>query len=174
MARRLAVVISHAPGLRGTPSAGHCSSAATSASCASSSATPTSRTSLVSPAMSRARLDPPGSLDRAVGVSGHGPRLPHRAIRRNSAHAARGFAHARGFALEPNPRLPGCADQFPVTFARRFSTASCCSAVKFSPKSSAWKTRRISMLVCAPTPGRWIGQRLNHSRHSSSDFISTR
>ena len=38
IARRLAVVISHAPGLSGMPDAGHCSSAATSASCASSSA----------------------------------------------------------------------------------------------------------------------------------------
>jgi hypothetical protein len=36
--------MSHAAGLSGTPSRGHCSNAATSASCASSSATPTSRT----------------------------------------------------------------------------------------------------------------------------------
>jgi hypothetical protein len=43
-AARLAMVISQAPGLRGTPSAGHCSSAATSASWASSSATSRSRT----------------------------------------------------------------------------------------------------------------------------------
>ena len=52
IARRLAVAISHAPGFRGMPVAGHCSSAATSASCASSSASPTSRTMRASPAMS--------------------------------------------------------------------------------------------------------------------------
>ena len=40
MARRLAVAMSQAPGLSGTPDCGHCSSAATSASCASSSAMP--------------------------------------------------------------------------------------------------------------------------------------
>src|SRR3712207_3551072 len=45
--------MSQAPGLSGTPDCGHCSSAATSASCARSSATPTSRVSRVSPAMSR-------------------------------------------------------------------------------------------------------------------------
>ena len=43
MARRFAVVISHATGLSGTPVAGHCSSAATRASCARSSARLTSR-----------------------------------------------------------------------------------------------------------------------------------
>ena len=42
-ARRLAVVVSQAPGLCGTPSRGQCSSAATSASAAHSSAMPTSR-----------------------------------------------------------------------------------------------------------------------------------
>src|SRR5580704_17375005 len=54
MPRRLAVAISHAPGLSGIPDAGHCSSAATSASWARSSATATSRTMRVSPAISRA------------------------------------------------------------------------------------------------------------------------
>ena len=43
-ARLIAVVMSQAPGLFGTPSWGQRSSAATSASCASSSATPRSRT----------------------------------------------------------------------------------------------------------------------------------
>src|SRR5690348_5447983 len=52
MARCLAVAISQAPGLSGTPDCGHCSSAATSASCARSSARPTSRTIRVSPAIS--------------------------------------------------------------------------------------------------------------------------
>ena len=43
MPRRFAVVISHAAGFSGTPVAGHCSRAATSASCARSSASSTSR-----------------------------------------------------------------------------------------------------------------------------------
>src|SRR5439155_24678526 len=46
--------MSQAPGRSGTPSPGHCSSAATRASCASSSAVPISPTARVSPAMSRA------------------------------------------------------------------------------------------------------------------------
>src|ERR1035438_1979719 len=54
MARRLAVAVSHAAGLSGTPDCGHSSSAATSASCARSSARPTSRVRRVSPAMTRA------------------------------------------------------------------------------------------------------------------------
>src|SRR5262245_53804353 len=53
MARCLAVAISQAAGLSGTPAAGHCSSAATSASWASSSAVPTSRTIRATAAMSR-------------------------------------------------------------------------------------------------------------------------
>src|SRR5882724_12872211 len=54
MPRRFAVAISHAPGLSGMPDSGHCSSAATRASCARSSATATSRTMRVSPAINRA------------------------------------------------------------------------------------------------------------------------
>src|SRR5262245_25189054 len=54
MARCLAAAISQAPGLSGMPEFGHCSSAATSASCASSSARPTSRTMRARPAMSLA------------------------------------------------------------------------------------------------------------------------
>src|SRR5207302_5654981 len=54
IARCFAVPISQAPGLSGTPEVGHCSSAATSASCASSSAVPMSPTRRASPAMSRA------------------------------------------------------------------------------------------------------------------------
>src|SRR3989454_8365840 len=53
-ARCLAVPMSQAPGRSGTPSAGHCSSAATRASCASSSAVPMSPTTRASPAISRA------------------------------------------------------------------------------------------------------------------------
>ena len=52
IARCLAVAISQAPGLAGTPVSGHRSSAATSASCASSSARPTSPVTRVSAAMS--------------------------------------------------------------------------------------------------------------------------
>src|SRR5688572_3541554 len=52
MPRRLAIAISHAPGLRGTPSFGHCSRAETSASCARSSARPTSRVMRASAAIS--------------------------------------------------------------------------------------------------------------------------
>ncbi len=52
-ARFLAVVISQPAGFGGTPVRGHCSSAATRASCAYSSASPTSRVTLARPAMSR-------------------------------------------------------------------------------------------------------------------------
>src|SRR5437867_2851902 len=54
VARCFAVLISQAPGFSGTPDVGHCSSAATRASCASSSAVPMSPTMRASPAMSRA------------------------------------------------------------------------------------------------------------------------
>ena len=52
IARCFAVAMSQAPGLSGTPDSGHCSSAATRASCARSSARPTSRTIRARPAMS--------------------------------------------------------------------------------------------------------------------------
>src|SRR5215472_2813642 len=48
------MAISHAPGLRGMPSVGHCSRAAMSASFARSSARPRSRTMRATPAMTRA------------------------------------------------------------------------------------------------------------------------
>ena len=54
MPRRLAVVISQAAGLAGTPDVGHCSSAASSASCARSSASSTSRVIRVRAPTSRA------------------------------------------------------------------------------------------------------------------------
>ena len=53
-ARRFADVVSQAAGLSGTPSAGQCSSAATSASCAHSSARPRSRVSRATLATTRA------------------------------------------------------------------------------------------------------------------------
>ena len=55
MARRLAVAISQAPGLAGTPAPGHSASAMTSASCASSSARSTLRIMRARPAISLAR-----------------------------------------------------------------------------------------------------------------------
>jgi hypothetical protein len=70
MARCLAVAISHAPGLSGMPDSGHCSSAATSASCASSSARPTSRTMRASPAMILAdSIRQTASMARCVSVA---------------------------------------------------------------------------------------------------------
>ena len=54
MPRRLAMLISQAPGLAGTPWSGHCSRAATSASCARSSARSRSRVIRVSAPTSRA------------------------------------------------------------------------------------------------------------------------
>ena len=70
IARRLAVAISQAPGLSGTPASGQRSSAATSASCASSSASPTSRTRRARPAMSRAdSIRKTASMARCVSVA---------------------------------------------------------------------------------------------------------
>src|SRR4051794_10242348 len=69
IARCLAVAMSQPPGLSGTPCAGHCSSAATSASWASSSARPTSRVSRVSPAISLAdSMRQTASMTRWVSV----------------------------------------------------------------------------------------------------------
>ena len=90
IARCFAVAISQAPGLSGTPDRGHCSSAATSASCASSSASPTSRTIRARPAISLRRLDPPDRVDRALASAAHagiGLDLP---LRQRAAAAAAG------------------------------------------------------------------------------------
>ena len=58
------------PGLSGTPVSGHCSSAATSASCARSSARPTSRRMRARPAMSRAdSIRQTASIARWVSVA---------------------------------------------------------------------------------------------------------
>src|SRR6266851_5250602 len=77
IARCFAVPISQAPGLAGMPDSGHCSRAATSASCASSSATPTSPTIRANPAISRAdSIRQTASIVRWVSdVSGLGGRL---------------------------------------------------------------------------------------------------
>src|SRR2546428_3348403 len=70
VARCFAVAISQAPGLSGTPEVGHCSSAATKASCASSSAVPMSLTMRASPAMSRAdSIRQMASTARCVSVA---------------------------------------------------------------------------------------------------------
>src|SRR2546425_4481148 len=70
IARCFAVAISHAPGLSGTPASGHCSSAATRASCANSSARPTSRTIRARPAMILAdSILQTASMARCVSVT---------------------------------------------------------------------------------------------------------
>ena len=103
MARCFAAAMSHAPGLRGTPSAGHCSSAATSASCASSSAMPISRTIRAKPAISRAdSIFHTASMARcvsvAVTVTDHNM-LPGAGARRNAAYfSAATFKLARPFS----------------------------------------------------------------------------
>src|SRR2546426_5626495 len=62
--------MSQAPGLSGTPDSGHCSSAATRASCARSSAMPTSRTIRARPAMSLAdSILQTASIARCVSVA---------------------------------------------------------------------------------------------------------
>jgi hypothetical protein len=58
------------------PDSGHCSSAATSASCARSSASPTSRTMRARLSDDLRRLDAPDRVDRPMGVgSRHGYRI---------------------------------------------------------------------------------------------------
>src|SRR5207244_2161076 len=79
MARCLAVPMSQAPGLSGTPDSGHCSRAATSASCARSSATPTSRTNRARPAISRAdSIRQTASIVRLTSLAGTLDRRRHR------------------------------------------------------------------------------------------------
>src|SRR5262245_28622727 len=68
--------MSQAPGLSGMPDLGHCSSAATSASCASSSAVPTSRTIRIRPPISFAcSILKTASMARCVSVAVTGYRL---------------------------------------------------------------------------------------------------
>src|SRR5262245_40368191 len=70
--------MSQAPGFSGIPDLGHCSSAATRASCARSSATPTSRTIRVRPAMSLAcSILKTASMARWGSVAVTGYRLTH-------------------------------------------------------------------------------------------------
>src|ERR1051325_4901009 len=84
MARCLAVPMSQAPGLSGIPESGHCSSAATSASCARSSATPMSPTMRANPAMSLAdSIRQTASMVSATlgGVIHHRPELDFDLVR---------------------------------------------------------------------------------------------
>src|ERR1041385_2003747 len=87
MARCLAVPMSQAPGLSGIPESGHCSSAATSASCARSSATPMSPTMRANPAMSLAdSIRQTASMVSATlgGVIHHRPQLDFDLVRPES------------------------------------------------------------------------------------------
>ena len=145
IARCLAAAISQAPGLRGTPARGHCSSAATSASCASSSATPTSRTMPRQAGDQLRRLDPPDGFDRAMGV---------------------GRRHGSDHIIVPDlVRTEGRdSSLYPVCAQRsaRRSRSSCArsSGVTPSPKSSASNTWRISI---SDSPSWGLGQRSTHS-----------
>ena len=110
MARCLAVAISQAPGLRGMPVAGHCSSAATSASCARSSARPTSRTMRVSPAISRAdSMRQTASMARWVSVA---------ATAADHTIAPRGASRVRSVSLASVPPAPASPRSPPPPSAR--------------------------------------------------------
>ena len=96
------------PGLSGTPVAGHCSSAATSASCARSSASPTSRTIRASPPISSRRLDPPDRLDGATdGVAHDGPARLRVAFGLRPERSLLGRHSGGGRRRSPRPRTPG-------------------------------------------------------------------
>src|SRR5690606_17234376 len=96
IARRLATVVSQAPGLSGTPARGHSASATTSASCASSSARSTSRTMRARLATTRARsIRKTASIARCVSSAA----MP--ALSPKPGNEASGTAQARLFAAEP-------------------------------------------------------------------------
>src|SRR6266550_4605050 len=101
-ARCFAVPISQAPGRSGTPSTGHCSSAATRASCASSSAVPMSPTTRASPAMSRAdSIRQITSIARCASVdAGSIARAPSHSFHLNDLTDFEGVA-VEGCPLEP-------------------------------------------------------------------------
>ena len=91
--------MSQAPGFLGTPDSGHCSSAATSASCARSSARPTSRTIRARPAMTAAtRSSRPRRWRDACRdeASSHDYRSHHLRLR---SCIAIGRGHAAGLPL---------------------------------------------------------------------------
>src|SRR5262249_19522845 len=100
IARRLPIVISHAPGLSGTPLSGHCSRAATSASAAASSARPTSRTSRASPAIRRA-----DSMRQTASTTRCASRSATRPLNHGHDSPARAFVTARPGSACPFPDL---------------------------------------------------------------------
>ena len=160
MARRSAVVISHAPGLHGTLSAGHCSSAAIMASWASSSAWPTSPTSRISPAISRGasiRQTAAAARWASVGMTPVYPTAPPGAThsRMPRARSGRRPADRRG--------APGATLRHGLLLLHR----------EVLPEVGRVENPPDLDIVADPSPGRGTGQRLNHSTHSSSEFIWT-
>src|SRR5262245_4133459 len=112
MPRRLAIAISHAPGLRGMPSDGHCSRAATSASWARSSARPTSRVMRASEAISLgASIFQTASIAFEVSVDSN-----HRSITRFQlfSREVRDLEHAADLddLVVLHRRAPGPLDRF--------------------------------------------------------------
>ena len=125
MPRRFAVVISHAPGFAGMPVVGHCSSAATSASCARSSASSTSRVIRVRAPTRRADSARHAAMMASVGSSATGL-LP-----------ARGQRSERRFRRRapPGRRRSGAGSRPTVTSGQCFacrSANSCWSATASS------------------------------------------
>ncbi len=121
IARRWAVVISHAAGLSGTPCRGQCSSAATSASWASSSALSRSPSIRARRAIRRGdSMRHTVSSLRCISRVSIRPRSHHRATVRASARAV---GHASTKALNPpqNMRLPSNGTLLASMPARRGS-----------------------------------------------------
>src|SRR5579859_2667686 len=149
MARRLAAVISQAPGLAGTPVLGHSDRAMTRASCASSSARSTLRTTRTRPAMSLARsMRKIASIARCVLPAVMPPCRP-----------------------EPQGRqaVRGRASQAPPSFARLRPCISVISGVRLSAKSAIVLSGRISISL---GPGMGLGQRFTQATASSMSLTS--
>jgi hypothetical protein len=131
IARCFAVAMSHAPGLSGTPDSGHCSSAATRASCASSSARPTSRTIRARPAMSLAdSILQTASMVRCVSVA---VTATHHTIFKAPAQA--GSLHAMNRAST----RPRCATASGPGMKASGSTRRRISISPISPLVSGWE-----------------------------------
>ena len=134
IARCLAVVMSHAPGLSGTPVAGQRSSAATSASCARSSARPTSRTIRATPRDQPGGLDAPDGVDGRVRVGGQA-----RAQRGRACVWSRGVSDSR-----PASRTSGGSSS--ISRRRRTSIMSPSHAGQRTAHSTASARERTSMI----------------------------
>ena len=161
MARCLAVAMSQAPGLSGTPDSGHCSSAATSASCASSSASADVAHDPREAGDEPGGLDPPDRVDGAMGVgsrlgSRHGSRSDHRSpaparARRGSRHGS--FAPLR---MTPSsgsrPRRRADSACISVNPAAAFCTSAGKSAI-----SCTWRTSIISLSAAGQRDAHSIG-----------------